>query len=763
MSRQAPTAVLQAALRSFETAQEVKKELDAAAAPFIPSASFVGSRPGYYFTSGEQGVGYYADPRQPKQNVLEDKQESLKPQAAEPVDANELLREAEKQAGDDGAQQLQLLDAKGLKRLVLVFERKYKENMEMRMKHSDAPEKFMDSEVDLDESVRSLQAIAGSPELYPELIRMNTVPSLLQLLSHENTDIAAGVIDLFRELTDSDVVEDSEEEARALVDHLIESNAVELLVHRLGMLSEGIPEEATAVFNALSIFENMVEVQPSVAETLLERSRLLKWILNRLKVREFDSNKQYVSELLAILLQNSRANQKRLTDANGIDIILQALAPFRGRDPQTTDEEEYIENLFDALCSCLMNELNKTKFVGDEGVELMVLIMKGKRFARAGACKTLDFALTRCPAACEHFVDTLGLKSLFGIFMGKSKMKRHKDEDTNEAEEEERAVSIISNLFQGLARGSRRDRVAAKFVENEFEKCDRLMELFVRYQKRVAAEEARILSMENDEDVDDEYVLLARMDAGLYTLQQCATIIGHLWFVGDLGVRKRILMLLHQQSMTLAGVRAVLVEFHHNIGVEGGEEEQARQRDKVRKMILAMGGAEQELEKEEPQPTQQEMDAAVMAELVDGAVGNGHAPEGEADVDMDMEDDMAGARPPADAPPDNGRSEADADRQEKASSLSKEEEGEAGRRQPSADDADRHLEARHRDRKEHGDRKERKERKDKDRHRDKDKDKERHKERDGKRKERDADKERRKEKRHRDHGDERDERKRDRR
>jgi beta-catenin-like protein 1 len=33
--------------------------------------------------------------------------------------------------------------------------------------------------------------------------------------------------------------------------------------------------------------------------------------------------------------------------------------------------------------------------------------------------------------------------------------------------------------------------VAAKFVEAEFEKCDRLMELYFRYEARVAAEEAR--------------------------------------------------------------------------------------------------------------------------------------------------------------------------------------------------------------------------------------------------------------------------------
>jgi hypothetical protein len=30
----------------------------------------------------------------------------------------------------------------------------YKENMELRMKHTDAPEKFMASELDLDEEVR---------------------------------------------------------------------------------------------------------------------------------------------------------------------------------------------------------------------------------------------------------------------------------------------------------------------------------------------------------------------------------------------------------------------------------------------------------------------------------------------------------------------------------------------------------------------------------------------------------------------------------
>ncbi len=57
--------------------------------------------------------------------------------------------------------------------------------------------------------VRRLQAIAGSPELYPELIRLGGLPHILALLSHDNSDIAASAIQLLRELTDADAIEDS--------------------------------------------------------------------------------------------------------------------------------------------------------------------------------------------------------------------------------------------------------------------------------------------------------------------------------------------------------------------------------------------------------------------------------------------------------------------------------------------------------------------------------------------------------------------------
>lgn len=56
-----------------------------------------------------------------------------------------------------------------------------------------------------------------------------------------------------------------EEEAAVLVDSMIEHNGIELLVYRLTSLTEAASdEEGKAVFNTLSIFENMVEVKPEV-------------------------------------------------------------------------------------------------------------------------------------------------------------------------------------------------------------------------------------------------------------------------------------------------------------------------------------------------------------------------------------------------------------------------------------------------------------------------------------------------------------------
>ena len=50
-----------------------------------------------------------------------------------------------------------------------------------------------------------------------------------------------------------------------LVESMVEHNGLELLVHRLTSLVENSDDERKAVFNTLSIFENMIEVKPEVS------------------------------------------------------------------------------------------------------------------------------------------------------------------------------------------------------------------------------------------------------------------------------------------------------------------------------------------------------------------------------------------------------------------------------------------------------------------------------------------------------------------
>lgn len=93
--------------------------------------------------------------------------------------------------------------------------------------------RFIDSEADLDSSIKSLLPLAQSPALaYPELIKSGAVAKLIGLMSHENADIMIDVVQLIHELLDEDAAagdddddddggEGREEAVKAFVDALV--------------------------------------------------------------------------------------------------------------------------------------------------------------------------------------------------------------------------------------------------------------------------------------------------------------------------------------------------------------------------------------------------------------------------------------------------------------------------------------------------------------------------------------------------------------
>lgn len=99
-------------------------------------------------------------------------------------------------ADADGA--AEQMDETAVKRLITNFEKRALKNTEMRIKFPDQPEKFMESEIELNVAIQEMHAIATAPHLYDLLTSTDTVKTLLQLLLHENTDVSCAVVDLLQ-------------------------------------------------------------------------------------------------------------------------------------------------------------------------------------------------------------------------------------------------------------------------------------------------------------------------------------------------------------------------------------------------------------------------------------------------------------------------------------------------------------------------------------------------------------------------------------
>ncbi|KAL9712906.1 hypothetical protein Ac2012v2_004146 [Leucoagaricus gongylophorus] len=508
--------------------------------------------------------------------------------------------------GEKPSVELEGLSVTSIRRLLLRFERAVNKNTGQRSKYPDDPTKFIDSEADLDLAIKSLLPLSQILSIaYPELVKSGTVDHLIGLLSHENMDIVIDVVELIHELTDEDATADeeqdetgkSEESLKLLVDNLVENSILDLLIDNLKRVNEAEESDRQGLFHILGIFENLVGLNPDLATVLASNSRLLPWLLNRIQAKTHDENRGYAAELLSILLQNNSGNRLQFGQKDGVETVLKVLSQFRRRDPVDADETEFMENVFDALCSASSEAPIKKLFLESEGPDLMVLMMKEKMQSRSRSIKTLDYVMSGPggSAVCIAFVEALGLKTLFSAFMGKAQKK---NVSTPPSEDLSHILGIISSLLTNLPSDTpERIRLLAKFVENDYEKVDKLLDIrdsahtrFKVTNKEIEEDKKEMTvngEIITDEDRDLWY--LRQLDGGLFTLQTVDYILG--WIImEDDGIRTHTLQMLNRKDQDLRSIVQTLQIYHDNAEERGDHDnEEPMQKQILSNLIEALG------------------------------------------------------------------------------------------------------------------------------------------------------------------------------
>ncbi|BFZ19183.1 hypothetical protein BsWGS_22222 [Bradybaena similaris] len=483
------------------------------------------------------------------------------------------------------------MDETSFKKLLLQFEKRVYKNQELRIKYPDLPEKFMESEIELNEVIHEMHVMATVPEYYQILVDLRCVQSLLQLVSHDNTDISIAVIDLLQELTDPDILNENEDTAGVLVDALLEGQVVAVLVNNLDRLDENVKEEFEGVHNSLAIIENLADFKPDMCADAAQHG-LMQWLLKRLRMkRPFDQNKLYCSEILAILLQDTEENHQLLGDLDGIDILLQQLAIYKKHNPSSKDETELMENLFDCMCSSLALGSNRARFLRGEGLQLMNLMLREKKMSRNSAIKVLNHAMTGAEGQdnCQKFIEILGLRSLFPLFM---KTPKQAKAGPSPDELEEHICSILASILRNC-QGTPRQRLLLKFTENDHEKVERLLELHFKYLDKVRhcddqieREKMRLKHSgeDLDEDMEDEFYL-RRLDAGLFTLQLIDYIMLETCASGAPSIRSRVMQILNMRGGSVKVIRGIMREYAGNIGDAKDRAAKEAEKDRILELV----------------------------------------------------------------------------------------------------------------------------------------------------------------------------------
>lgn len=498
----------------------------------------------------------------------------------------------------------------------------YAANSQLRLRYADAPPRFLQSELELDDAIRALAPVAVSPALFPSLIARGTLHTITALLTHENEDIVYRSIALLHDLAAVDGSEAEGDASRSLYDALLQSGTFAALADVLDaqllprLAAPGADDVAVAqdaVAQTFSIFESSLDARPDLAAAIAKSSKIIDTCVKQVQIPQPNAT---AVELLAVLVQDAAECKTQFVERGGINSLLEALAPFRKRRKLSApdnevagvesrvEREEMVENMCGVLCSAFLGGSGaKSAFLKLEGVELMVSFMKSSRRHRGAATKVLDFACTGHAAAVQRMLECGGVGVIFAVLGAIGEDERltpGKKRSRGMSEDEvkgmtEHLLGIVFSLFRYANEDDKR-RLLLKLREDGAAKVRKVVALYRHFGaavEDVVGDHGRYLlgaegkSTKVDGNQENDEMLVERFEAGLLIVQMGAAIIGEVLAYGDEGMRKAVSVLLPQVRLNVELICRTLEEYAGSIEDGEGEDGKA-EADSERRRVLGL-------------------------------------------------------------------------------------------------------------------------------------------------------------------------------
>lgn len=220
----------------------------------------------------------------------------------------------------------------------------------------------MQSEVELDEDIKKFYNISAYPEYICIFGNSSAVKCMVELLAHKNDDIRVEILGFLKEVLSLEFEKEEEEEKYSkdinnLAQKFVDNAVLEGLYQNLLHFKEQRQEEYEAIFKILEIIELFCDNDAKFIVEICQKTKILSWVLKRIeqnaKNKVLDDNRYYCSEILTTLLSGDQSIELFLVKG-GIEQLIQVLASYKSKNPESEEEKEFVLNLFNSLNLCLI-------------------------------------------------------------------------------------------------------------------------------------------------------------------------------------------------------------------------------------------------------------------------------------------------------------------------------------------------------------------------------------------------------------------------